>query len=89
MKSMHWLSACLWNFANGDSSGGRIRDLDLLDSWIQQILHALCRLHKNGIVHRNLALKNILLDPANRIKLSDYGLFHITGYGADVSFPVG
>ncbi|KAK6172384.1 hypothetical protein SNE40_016044 [Patella caerulea] len=54
-----------------------------------QILQGLVYLHNKNITHRNLALKNILLNNQNEVKLSEFGLYHMTDEGADVSFPIG
>eukprot|EP01126_Amoeba_proteus_P055299 TRINITY_DN6854_c0_g1_i10.p1 TRINITY_DN6854_c0_g1~~TRINITY_DN6854_c0_g1_i10.p1 ORF type:complete len:271 (-),score=41.38 TRINITY_DN6854_c0_g1_i10:413-1225(-) len=54
-----------------------------------EILVGLNYLRTHGIVHRNLSLDNILVDSHNHVKLADYGLFHVTGYGSFVNFPIG
>ncbi|CAL1543296.1 unnamed protein product [Lymnaea stagnalis] len=54
-----------------------------------QILDGLTYLHEKKVVHRNLSLDNILIDKQGNIKLSEYGLYYMTDYGADVSFPIG
>ncbi|XP_059151921.1 TBC domain-containing protein kinase-like protein [Physella acuta] len=54
-----------------------------------QMLDGLTYLHRNNIVHRNLSIDNILIDKQGNIKLSEYGLYYMTDYGADVSFPIG
>jgi len=54
-----------------------------------QVLDGLCYLHDNRVVHRNLSLDNILLDSENNVKLSEFGIYYITDFGANVSFPVG
>ncbi|XP_068909096.1 TBC domain-containing protein kinase-like protein [Tenebrio molitor] len=53
-----------------------------------QILTALKELHQRKIVHRNLSTDNILVQENKDIKLFNYGLYHITGCGQLVSFPV-
>ncbi|KAK7884216.1 hypothetical protein WMY93_027339 [Mugilogobius chulae] len=40
----------------------------------RQIISAVHYLHKNGIVHRDLKLENILLDQDLNVKLADFGL---------------
>ncbi|KAH9489035.1 hypothetical protein Btru_039677 [Bulinus truncatus] len=54
-----------------------------------QILEGLTFLHERNIVHRNISIDNILLDKQGNVKLSEYGLYYMTDYGADVSFPIG
>jgi len=36
-------------------------------------------LHKNGIMHRDLKLENILVDEKGYLKIIDYGLAKIIG----------
>ncbi|KAI8798608.1 TBC domain-containing protein kinase protein [Biomphalaria glabrata] len=54
-----------------------------------QILEGLTFLHEKNVVHRNLSMDNILIEKQGNIKLSEYGLYYMTDYGADVSFPIG
>ncbi|KAJ3084981.1 hypothetical protein HK102_000429 [Quaeritorhiza haematococci] len=77
----------LQSFAESQD-GGVVRDLRLLKSWTAQILKALSFLHGRGAVHRNLCSQNVLLD-GKTIKLSNWGLYYMTGSGVDVSFPIG
>ena len=44
---------------------------------LADLLLALEHLHACGIVHRDLKPENMLLDPAGRLKLADFGLSHI------------
>nr|KAJ3422436.1 hypothetical protein HK105_008081 [Polyrhizophydium stewartii] len=71
------------------SPAGCIRSLALLRRWALGIVEALAYLHEHGVVHRNLRPKNVLVDQADRIRLSDFGLYYLTGCGQDVAFPVG
>ncbi|XP_068083084.1 TBC domain-containing protein kinase-like protein [Anabrus simplex] len=54
-----------------------------------QTVKALCHLNKHNIVHRNLNPDNMLLNEYGDIQLFNYGLYFMTGGGADVSFPIG
>ena len=56
-----------------------------------QTMLALEFLHRHGYVHRNLSSANVLLDEMNNnhVKLSRYGLYHMTHHNADVRFPIG
>ncbi|XP_044258848.1 TBC domain-containing protein kinase-like protein isoform X1 [Tribolium madens] len=63
-------------------------DYDDIRRFAYQILTALNYLHERKIVHRNLSTENILLQKNKDIKLFNYGLFHMTGCGQLVSFPI-
>lgn len=50
--------------------------------YITQILTALQHLHRNGLVHRDLKVENLLLDEDGDIKIIDFGLSNfMPGYG--------
>lgn len=54
-----------------------------------QILTGLNELHRRNIVHRNLCPENILMQSDDcDLKLFDYGLYHMTGQGSLVAFPI-
>ncbi|XP_062592920.1 TBC domain-containing protein kinase-like protein, partial [Saccostrea cucullata] len=53
------------------------------------IVKGLTYLNKHRITHRNLSQENILFSAKGQIKLSEYGLYYMTDYGADVAFPIG
>ncbi|XP_041040392.1 TBC domain-containing protein kinase-like protein isoform X1 [Carcharodon carcharias] len=54
-----------------------------------EVLEGLEYMNKHRMVHRALAPHNILLDCEGHIKLAKFGLYHMTGYNADVDFPIG
>jgi len=54
-----------------------------------QILDALVFLNSRQIVHRKLSLDNIMVDERGMVKLSDYGMYHMTKSGSLVAFPIG
>ncbi|XP_076446642.1 TBC domain-containing protein kinase-like protein [Babylonia areolata] len=54
-----------------------------------QILEALSYLHAKGVTHRSLSMDNLLLQTPNDVKLAEYGMYYMTDWGADVSFPIG
>eukprot|EP00758_Cryptobia_borreli_P018631 Tbor_TRINITY_DN715_c0_g1::TRINITY_DN715_c0_g1_i1::g.3358::m.3358 len=51
-----------------------IKDERLLSSYTRQIILGLQFLHDNGILHRDIKPKNILVDHVGMLKLTDFGL---------------
>ncbi|XP_057318808.1 TBC domain-containing protein kinase-like protein [Microplitis mediator] len=54
-----------------------------------QCLSALTHIHDLGLTHRHLSPENILITKNHDIKLYNYGLYFMTDYGRNVSFPIG
>jgi serine/threonine protein kinase len=50
-----------------------IGDKDVL-RWARQVSEAMSYLHANGVVHRSLKTKNIIVDRQGNLKVKDYGL---------------
>ncbi|CAG8438316.1 3709_t:CDS:10 [Acaulospora colombiana] len=63
--------------------------ISIIREWAFQILKALAYLNENDITHHNLAPSNIHIDSEGKLKLSDYGLYHMSKGGANVDFPIG
>lgn len=70
----------------GESLQKRIRDVKRM-GWLPavdiaiQICAALKHAHDIGVVHRDLKPANLLLTPANEVKLVDFGIAKLFGYG--------
>ena len=54
---------------------------------IKPIIEALCKVHKAGLVHRDISPDNIMMLPNGRAKLLDFGAVRDVG-GADVNSPL-
>ncbi|KAI9497994.1 rab-GTPase-TBC domain-containing protein [Zychaea mexicana] len=63
--------------------------INLLQRYACEMFGALSYLEQNNVVHAALSPQNVLLDEQDRIKLSGYGLYYMTGHGVDVDFPIG
>jgi tRNA A-37 threonylcarbamoyl transferase component Bud32 len=76
------------------AKGGRYEDVGQAVALVCQILEALEAVHARGIIHRDLKPGNILIDPAGRAILTDFGLArhendmeHLTSDGIVVGTP--
>ena len=47
--------------------------IDQIAIWFYQLVEAVSALHEKGIFHRDVNIKNVLLDGDNNIKLADFG----------------
>lgn len=65
------------------------RNVEEIQKLAYEVLLGLDFLCSYGYVHRNLSLENILLDNSNNVKLSQFGLYHMTTYNDDVAFSIG
>ncbi|XP_064481936.1 TBC domain-containing protein kinase-like protein [Ornithodoros turicata] len=54
-----------------------------------EIVEALNYLHNKKIYHHALSPKSILLDEERHVKVSNYGLYHVTEHARTVPFPLG
>ena len=66
-----------------------LNSVDLIQRYAFEIFSALAYLKQNNVIHAALSPDNVLLDERDRIKLSGYGLYYMTGHGVDVDFPIG
>jgi len=71
-------------------SAGSIQDLFLTDfkidnptliSFAKDITAGMCHLHSEGVIHRDLATRNLLLDGAMTVKITDFGMSRVLGTG--------
>ncbi|XP_065173110.1 TBC domain-containing protein kinase-like protein isoform X1 [Atheta coriaria] len=53
-----------------------------------QIIKGLDVLHNNNLTHQTLCSENVLLQKDGSVKLFNYALYSMTGYGQLVSFPL-
>ena len=54
-------------------------DEEQVAGWFRDICEGLGYIHGKGIVHRDISLDNILIDPEGRAVLTDFGIAKITG----------
>jgi len=60
-------------------------DSNLLMNVVKGIAAGMLHLHREGIVHRDLATRNILLGSGNQVKISDFGLSRVATNDASTS----
>lgn len=73
--------------------GGDLEDLmedevfseDVAKYIIKQVLKGINKLHKNGIIHHDIKLENIIAGPGLVVKIVDYGLCYPLKYGNSVT----
>ena len=54
---------------------------------MRELLSALDYAHKQGIVHRDIKPANVMLDPAGRVKLTDFGVARVANANQDRTMP--
>jgi serine/threonine protein kinase len=60
--------------------GGR-PPLETLVRWIRQAAEGVAEAHRHGIVHRDLKPENLLVTPQEVVKVIDFGVAKLTGWG--------
>jgi len=59
-------------------------DMSMVQIWVQGIAAGMFHLHSEGVFHRDLASRNVLLNSGGQAKIADFGLSR-TGSGAKIS----
>lgn len=55
----------------------------VLLNWCTQIAKGMAYLEESGIVHRDLAARNVLVQSANQVKITDFGLAKLLDFNED------
>lgn len=66
--------------------GGKLSAKDTLEL-VEPVIKALAKVHKSGLIHRDISPDNIMMLPEGRIKLLDFGAVRDVG-DADVNRPL-
>lgn len=61
---------------------GRLPQAEAL-AILRQVCSALAYAHRKGVVHRDIKPGNIMIDAEGRVKITDFGLAHLTAAGRD------
>lgn len=64
------------NKSLGDISSGEV-DEETIGRWYDDVRDALAYIHKNGVVHRDLKLQNVLIGADGHAVLTDFGISRI------------
>ncbi|HET7225978.1 MAG TPA: protein kinase [Candidatus Eisenbacteria bacterium] len=80
------LPCIVMEYVEGETLGDRMRAGPLpvttaLD-WALQLADALAEAHRRGLVHRDIKSDNVMITPAGRAKLMDFGLARIRDAGS-------
>lgn len=68
------------------NQGGKLSVAETF-SLMEPVIEALCKVHKSGLVHRDISPDNIMMLPEGRVKLLDFGAVRDVG-DADVDQPL-
>lgn len=65
--------------AHRTESPSRILKLNRIIHYARQMLMGLSRLHRSGVIHRDIKPYNLLITDANQLKICDFGLSRLRG----------
>ena len=94
VRNAFFLSPLSVSFDGCPSHGLPMRNIDQLRNWACQVLGHLHYLQTtHGIVHHSLSSRTIFYNPSSMngspLLLMQWHLFHLTGSGSDITFPLG